>query len=151
MFEKILVATDGSECSNRAAEVGVGLAKLSSGKVTALYVAQRKSAPIGGLTGDKLDEVVSGMWRAVREEGDMATKHVEEMAMKSGVSVERRVIEGHPASEILRLAEETPMDVIVIGAIGKTGLTKFLLGSIAEKVVRNSKVPVLVVPIAPTK
>ncbi|HSD58122.1 MAG TPA: universal stress protein, partial [Methanotrichaceae archaeon] len=104
-----------------------------------------------GLTGDKLDEVVSGMWRAVKEEGDMATKHVEEMARKSGVSVEKRVIEGHPASEILRLAEETPMNVIVIGAIGKTGLTKFLLGSVAEKVVRNSKVPVLVVPIAPTK
>lgn len=129
----------------------MGLAKLSGGKVTALYVAQRTSAPIGGLTGDKLDEVVSGMWRAVREEGDMATKHVEEIARKSGVSVERRIVEGHPASEILKLAEETPMDVIVIGAIGKTGLTKFLLGSVAEKVVRNSKIPVIVVPIAPAK
>ncbi|HSD58837.1 MAG TPA: universal stress protein [Methanotrichaceae archaeon] len=146
MFEKILVATDGSECSNRAAEMGIGLAKLSGGKVTALYVAQRKSAPIGGLTGDKLDEVVTGMWRAVREEGDKATKQVEEMASKSGVSVEKRVVEGHPASEILGMAEETPMDIIVMGAIGKTGLTKFLLGSVAEKVVRNSKVPVIIVP-----
>jgi nucleotide-binding universal stress UspA family protein len=41
------------------------------------------------------------------------------------------------------------MNVVVMGSIGKTGLAKFLLGSVAEKVVRNSKVPVLVVPIAP--
>jgi len=146
MFEKILIATDGSECSNRAAQAGIDLAKLSGGKVTALYVAQRPAAPIGGLTGGKIDEVVSGMWRAVKEEGERATGHVEEMARRSGVSIEKMVIEGHPASEILRIAEETPMDTIVMGAIGKTGLTRFLLGSVAEKVVRNSKVPVLIVP-----
>ncbi len=151
MFEKILVATDGSECSNRAAEMGISLAKLSGSKVTALYVAQRKSAAIGGLTGDRIDEVVTGMWRAVKEEGERATRQVEEMAGKSGVAVERLIVEGHPASEILRIAEEIPMDVIVMGAIGKTGLTKFLLGSVAEKVVRNSKVPVLIVPISSKK
>jgi len=144
-----LVATDGSECSNRAAQVGIDLAKLSGGMVTVLYVIERTVAPIGGLTPDKIDEVVSGMRRADREEGDKATRHVGEMARKSGVPIEMKVLDGHPASEILRVAEETPMNVVVMGSIGKTGLAKFLLGSVAEKVVRNSKVPVLVVPIAP--
>ena len=50
-----------------------------------------------------------------------------------------------PASEILRIAEDDKIDVIVMDSIGKTGLEKFLMGSIAEKVVRNSKLPVLIV------
>jgi len=55
------------------------------------------------------------------------------------------IIEGRPAEDILKLAGERKTDLIVVGGIGVTGLEKFLLGSVAEKVVRNSKVPVLVV------
>jgi nucleotide-binding universal stress UspA family protein len=146
MFEKILVATDGSKHSERAARFGVDLAKLSGGKVTALYVGQRHVAPIGGLPPREMDEVVSGMWKAVKDEGDKSTQYVEDLAKKSGVPVERKFIEGHPAEEILKIAENTPMDVIVMGSIGKTGMSKFLLGSIADKVVRHTKVPVLVIP-----
>ena len=74
----------------------------------------------------------------------MATRQVEEVAKDSGVLSERLIVEGNPASEILRIAEEAKMNVIVMGGIGKTGLEKFLLGSVAERVVRNSKVPVLI-------
>jgi nucleotide-binding universal stress UspA family protein len=146
MFEKILIATDGSKHSERAAKIGVDLAKLSGGKVTALYVGQRHVAPIGGLTQHEMDEVVSGAWKAVQDEGNKATKYVEDLAKRSGVPVERKFIEGHPAEEILKVAEDTPMDVIVMGSIGKTGMNKFLLGSVADKVVRHSRVPVLVIP-----
>jgi len=59
--------------------------------------------------------------------------------------VDRVIIEGRPAEDILKLAGERKTDLIVVGGIGVTGLEKFLLGSVAEKVVRNSKVPVLVV------
>ena len=149
MFERILVATDGSDCSNRSAQMGIELAKTSHGKVTALYVLQQTVAPIGGLTSGKIDEVVEGMRKAVKEEGESALAQVEEMAKRSGVPMEKKMVEGHPASEILRIAEETPMDVIVMGSIGRTGLVKYLLGSVAEKVVRNSKVPVLLIPAEP--
>ena len=145
MLEKILIATDGSKHSEKAAKFGVDLAKLSGGKVTALYVGQRHVAPIGGLTGKEMDEVVNGMWKAVQDEGNKAMQYVEDLAKKSSVQVEKKFIEGHPATEILKIAEGTPMDIIVMGSIGKTGLTKFLLGSVAEKVVRNSKVPVTIV------
>lgn len=55
------------------------------------------------------------------------------------------VVEGNPPSEILEIAEDNKMDLIVIGSIGKTGIEKFLMGSVAEKGVHNSELPVLVV------
>jgi len=79
------------------------------------------------------------------EAGKKAAARIEKMATAAGVFSESRVLEGNPAAEILRLAREKSMDIIVIGSIGKTGLEKFLMGSVAEKVVRNSPVPVLVV------
>ena len=56
------------------------------------------------------------------------------------------MIEGNPGSEIISYAESAGMDIIILGAVGRTGLDKFLLGSVAEKVVRNSKIPVLTIP-----
>jgi nucleotide-binding universal stress UspA family protein len=143
---KILIATDGSKHSEQAAKFGIDLAKQSGAKVTALYVGQQPAAMIGGLTGKEVDEVINGMWKAVQDEGNKATQYVEDLGKKSNVPVDKKFIEGHAANEILKIAEETPMDVIVIGNIGKTGLSKFLLGSVADKVVRHSKVPVITVP-----
>jgi nucleotide-binding universal stress UspA family protein len=54
-------------------------------------------------------------------------------------------VEGHPAEEILKLSENIPADLIVMGTLGKRGLDRFLLGSVAEKVSRTSKVPVMIV------
>ena len=55
-------------------------------------------------------------------------------------------MEGHPSNEIIDYAKKEGMSLIIIGAVGRTGLDKFLLGSVAEKVVRNSTIPVLTVP-----
>ena len=62
----------------------------------------------------------------------MAMRQVEEVG-RPGVLSERLIVEGNPASEIWRIAEEAKMNVIVMGGIGKTGLGKFLLGSVAEE------------------
>lgn len=152
MFERILVAIDGSKNSERAAKAGVELAKLSGGKVTAIYVTDvgkhipTKSlcTPFGGLSPDAIAYAATTIRDELLEAGEMATRQVEEVAKDSGVLSERLIVEGNPASEILRIAEEAKMNVIVMGGIGKTGLEKFLLGSVAERVVRNSKVPVLI-------
>jgi universal stress protein A len=61
------------------------------------------------------------------------------------VRVERRLTEGTPASEILRVAAETSADLIVLGTHGRTGLARALLGSVAEQVVRKASCPVLTV------
>ncbi len=62
-----------------------------------------------------------------------------------GVRVEPVLLEGHPADELIRYAEEEGMDIVVMGTLGKTGLDRLFLGSVAGNMVRNSKVPVMVV------
>ncbi len=147
MFERILIATDGSKHSERASEVGMEMAKLYHGKVTALYVVDigKEYVPIGDLSSKSAEEMIAGIRSSLLKRGEEATQMVEEIAKKAGIAVEKEVIEGYPADDILRRAKEGKMDLIVVGGIGVTGLDRFLLGSVAEKVVRNSKVPVMVV------
>ncbi len=147
MFERILIATDGSKHSERAAEVGTEMAKLYHGKVTALYVVDigKEYVPLGDLSSKSSGEMIAGIRSSLLKKGEDATQKVEEIAKKAGIPVEKEVIEGYPADDILRLAVAGKMDLIVVGGIGVTGLDRFLLGSVAEKVVRNSKVPVMVV------
>jgi nucleotide-binding universal stress UspA family protein len=149
MFERILIATDGSKFSEKAAKVGIELAKLSGGKVIIVYVADISKyvssagliPPFGGVSPDAINDVVA----SIRETGEKATLQVNELARASGVISKRQIVEGNPPSEILRIAEDEKIDTIVMGSIGKTGLEKFLMGSVAEKVVHNSKLPVLIV------
>jgi nucleotide-binding universal stress UspA family protein len=141
MFEKILVATDGSEHGYRAARVALELGRISGGKVTAIYVAD--TVKTSHLPDDML---LFSIRELLLKEGREALKQVESLAQEKGVAFESLVVEGNPGSEIIRSAEASGMDIIILGAVGRTGLDKFLLGSVAEKVVRNSKIPVLTVP-----
>jgi nucleotide-binding universal stress UspA family protein len=143
MFEKILIATDGSKHSEKAAEMALEMARLTGGKVTALYVADVSNyfAPVD-MSYNIADEVIGGMRNLVLKDAEAAVKRVEEMAKVAGVTFESNIIEGNPADDIMKFAEESKEDLIVMGGIGRTGLEKFLLGSVAEKVVRNSRVPV---------
>ncbi len=147
MFENVLIATDGSKHSENAAKMGIELAKLSKGKVTAIYVADigRYFAPVSDVGFNMSNELIESIRISVMKAGEDAARRVAEMAEKAGVPGETKVMEGRPAEDIMKFADDADMSVIVIGSIGKTGLEKFLLGSVAEKVVRGSKVPVLVV------
>jgi nucleotide-binding universal stress UspA family protein len=153
MFKKILIATDGSVSSEKAANFGIELAKLSQGKIVILYVADINSylpaeslvPPFGGPNPHAIDKMVTDLRNSLIEAGEKATSHIEEKARMAGIPSERLVVEGNSASEILKFAEDAAMELIVVGKIGKTGLRKFLIGSVAERVVRNSKVPVVIV------
>jgi len=147
MFEKILIATDGSKHSEKAAANGLEMAKLTQSRVTALYVADmgRYILPVDA-SYNISGEIIDGMRGSVLEEGKAAVKRVEEMAKEAGVPFESKILEGNPANDIIKFADEDRADLIAIGGIGRTGLEKFLMGSVAEKVVRNSRVPVLTIP-----
>jgi nucleotide-binding universal stress UspA family protein len=141
MFEKIMVATDGSEHSERAAKIGIEIAKLSGGTVTAIYVADvRRNSHLP----DAL--LLVSIRELLIKEGKEAVSVVEKAAKEAGVPVKKAVLEGNPGEEIAGFAVKNDVSLIVMGSVGRTGLDKFLLGSVAEKVVRNSKVPVLTVP-----
>lgn len=142
MFEKILVATDGSKHSEKAARIGIEVARQSGGKITAIYVAD--TSKMSHLPDDMLLFSIRDL---LVKEGNEATAEVEAMSRDAGVPMDKFVAEGgSPADEILSYAKKNGMDLIVIGSVGRTGLDRFLLGSVAEKVVRNSSVPVLTVP-----
>jgi nucleotide-binding universal stress UspA family protein len=147
MLLKILIATDGSKHSERAAEVGIEMAKLYGASVTVLYVMEvgKEYASLGDMISRVVDDLITNVRTNLQNQGDLATMRVEEMATKADILVDRKIVEGYPAEEIIRIAREGNVDLIVVGGIGATGLDKFLLGSVADKVVRNSKVPVLVV------
>jgi nucleotide-binding universal stress UspA family protein len=147
MFEKILVAIDGSTHSERAAAAGIEMARLYGSVVTVLYVVDisKEYAPLGDLVSKVVEDPFAAMRDTLQKQGDEAIKRIEEMAKAAGISAVRKIIEGYPADAIISVAEKENMDLIVVGYIGVSGLERFLLGSVADKVVRNSKVPVLVV------
>lgn len=140
LYKKILIATDGSEYTKNSVDYGVELAKNTGAQLHAIYVVD--TAAFASIP---MDAAWESMYELLRQEGDEATKYVAEKAEAEGLDVERNTVEGHPADEIIKYAEKNSISLIVMGTLGKSGLDRFLLGSVAEKVVRTSKIPVLVV------
>ena len=145
MIKKIMVATDGSETSAKAVKLGIEIACLSHGTVTAVYVVDIiRLARLPGYTvlpGSK-DKLLDLM----QKESKKATLEVEEWSMEAGVPFQKIVGEGDPAEELIRISYEIGADLLVMGSVGRTGLNRFLLGSVAEKVVHHASVPVMLVP-----
>lgn len=145
-FKKIFVATDGSEQNRRAIEYSIELAKIAGGKIFVGYVVD--TAAFASIPMDAGWEMMYGL---LKTEASDAVQKVEQLAKQADVEVETVILEGHPSNEIIEFAQKNGMDVIVVGTLGKSGLDRFLLGSVAEKVTRNSPVPVLVVKGASSK
>ncbi|MHB8120456.1 MAG: universal stress protein [Methanothrix sp.] len=145
MLKKILVATDGSETSMRAAENAVSIGKKAGATVTAVYVVDvHRLAQLPGYAA--MPGIKDNLMELMFKEGSEALEEIGDMTRDAGVAYERAVAEGDPGEELLKLCSDPGFDLIVLGTIGKSGLKRFLLGSVAEKVLRHSHVPVLVVP-----
>ena len=152
LFKKILIATDGSEHVKKAVNYAIELAKLYGAELDAVYVMDINADYARSLYTDRS---TGGLKRILREEGhcgnvyrkegETATKYIEDIAKKEGLEIRKWILAGHPAEEILKLAEEQSIDMIVMGTLGRSGFEKFLLGSVADKVIRNSRIPVLTV------
>lgn len=138
-FRSIVIATDGSKNTQKAISYGIKIAKLSEAKVYALHVIDIYSLSKSWTAGWET------MYDVLKKEGQKATSKVKECGKALGIEVKEVLLEGHPGMEIIDFAEKNNIDLIVMGTLGKTGLDRFLMGSVAENVVRNSKVPVLVV------
>jgi nucleotide-binding universal stress UspA family protein len=138
MYDEILVPTDGSKAAEQAIEHAIDIAAQYGARVHALYVvdASAYSALEAG------SEVVMG---ALEEEGEEAVEHVSEAASEADVDVETSVVAGAAYRTILDYADEHEVDLIVMGTHGRQGLDRYLLGSVTERVVRSSDVPVMTV------
>ena len=140
-FGKILIATDGSKASENAVRLGIKLAHQNGAKVYAIYVIN-----ISAYDSILMDESwVIDECKECEEKGHKATSSVEEKARFAGLEAESIILKGNPAEKILDFANENGIDMIVVGRLGKSGIERFAIGSVSEKVVKHAKVPVLIV------
>ena len=138
---EILCGIDFSRGAEATLEAAADLARRHGGALTLLHVREPLPAaggkgfvPPPGLTEAESVEIGRQLerWRA-------------EAARMSGGEVRAEAATGAPASEIVRRAREKPFDLVVVGTHGRTGLRRLMLGSVAERVVREAPCPVLVV------
>jgi nucleotide-binding universal stress UspA family protein len=140
MYDRILVPTDGSEGVERAVDHATELAAAHGASLHAVYVVN--TASYGTLPMETSWEGVADM---LRDEGEAAVERVKAIADERGVPVEVALVDGTPSKEIVRYAESNDCDLVVMGTHGRGGIDRLLLGSVAERVVRSSDVPVLTV------
>ena len=133
MYNDILVPTDGSQGANAALEHGIEIASQWDATLHTLYVADTRLARSGPLL------------ETLREEGRKAVRDVELTGTRAGLTVVTETVEGSPHEEILDYVTEHGIDMIIMGTHGRTGLDRLVMGSVAERVVRRSPVPVLTV------
>jgi nucleotide-binding universal stress UspA family protein len=136
MFDSVVVATDGSESVQRAVDVALDLADRFEATVHALYVvdaSEVESSP---------ESVRDELRSALEGEGEDALSAVVDRA---STDVTTAVREGRPAAEITTYAREVDADVVATGTRGRHGENRFLVGSVAERVVRTCDRPVLTV------
>ena len=114
------------------------LAKVSGGTVTALYVVDQSV-----YSNMPMDAAIVNVYETLEKEGREAVAYVKEKATAAGVGFEEKIVEGIPSGAINAVSKD--YDIIVMGTLGRTGMKKILVGSVAEKVVKLSECPVIVV------
>jgi nucleotide-binding universal stress UspA family protein len=133
----ILHPTDFSDNADCAFSLAGALARDYGARLIVLYVATPPPV-VGYAEGIRIPDP--------RESHELLRQELHRLrAADPGVEMEHRLVEGDGAAEILRTAKETHCDLIVLGTHGRTGLTRLLMGSVAEQVVRRAECPVVTV------
>jgi nucleotide-binding universal stress UspA family protein len=148
MYDDILVPTDGSDASTAALDHALSLASQYDARLHALYVVDRQSY---GLVEEGKSRVLDNLRENLRGEGTAAVAAVEEAAETAGVETRTSVVEGDIHRQIIDYATDEDVDLIVMGTHGRRGLDRLLIGSVTERVVRSSPVPVLTVRQKPSE
>ncbi len=134
----LLLATDGSVEARRATAHALYLARALGAKLHVLNVIDtHRTQALGIHYREAIQEL--------RAEGEKVVGEVVAMASDLGLGAEGTLVEGNPGREICRVAAERGVDVVVVGATGKSGLQEILLGSVSGYVADHARCPVLVV------
>ncbi|WP_396613427.1 universal stress protein (plasmid) [Haloferax sp. S1W] len=149
MYDHILVPTDGSTTAESAVDQAVDLASKYDAVVHALYVidVDATSYSLGTEQVDRLRQGHLDEMPEVKADADEATGYVADAAAKHGLTVEEHVTAGEPARAIRKFVEDNDIDLVVMGSHGRSGLSRVVLGSVTEKVLRRTRLPVLVVDV----
>ena len=150
MYNKILLPTDGSKNSEKAIAHALTIAEFEDAEIIILNVVDSVY-----LTGLPEEDLITKSEMILEEESKKVISRVEkiirELEEEKGseakdIKISARTIEGNAADVILKISEQEDIDLIVIASSGKHMLDRFLLGSVTEKTVRHTKVPILVIP-----
>ncbi|GGM26155.1 universal stress protein [Haloarcula argentinensis] len=137
-FDDILLPTDGSSGAEAAIEPAGALASVTDATVHLVSVVDTRSLGVDVGSSVIVDELESVATDAVENTSD----RLSEMGVET---VETAIAHGVPYRAILDAIEEADADLVIIGTHGRTGIDRYLLGSVAEKLVRTSPVPVMTV------
>lgn len=137
MYDRILLPTDGSRGSSRAIDQAIDLAAETGAELHVLYVVEDITY------GPEMME--AQVETQLRQIGEEAIEEIRDRAEEAGVPLETDIDDGVPHKTILEYAEDEDMDLIVMGTHGRSGLDRYLLGSVTERVVRSAETPVLTV------
>lgn len=138
-FEKILVPVDYSDNGDLAMAYAVSLAREHEAEVHLVHVYEEPFAYVdGGFTGTPVRDIPPA---DLKEEQD----RFDRVAPPKGIRFRRKFIVGTPATELVNYAKANEIDLVVMGTHGRTGVSRLLVGSVAESVMRHSPCPVLTI------
>jgi len=147
MISKILVATDGSEKAWKAVEYSVDLAKQTGASLRVLTVIDKSfflTQSIPSLPART--QLIEPIEDYLRQTAEAYIKKAEKLCEKKGVHMERAIRSGHPVDEIIKEAEKSKVDLIVMGSRGRSAIKAAVLGSVTYGVInKDTKIPILVV------
>ena len=147
MYDTILVPTDGSDTAEYAVEHAIDLAEKYDADVHALYVVDTSAIDVS-LGTEQVDRIRQGKFGDMPEleqRANEATGVVAAKAEAHEIRVTEAVVAGQPHKQISSYAVDNDVDLIVMGSAGRSGVRRALLGSVAERTLRSTKIPVLVV------
>lgn len=139
-YDDVLVPTDGSESAAVAVRHALEIANAFDARVHALNVVD-----VGGVAGGPEFAIPPDVLEDAEAAGERATSEIADEAEDAGLSATTEVRRGAPAREVLDYVEAVDVDLVAMGTAGRTGPSRFLLGSTTERVVRHAEVPVLAV------
>ncbi|ELY82615.1 universal stress protein [Natrinema gari] len=136
MYQDLLLATDGSDVAQRATDHAVELARDLDATLHVLSVSED-----GPHAAEKQDRLRS----EPEDEAVSAAERATETADHADVDVTTDIRHGVPQEQVVDFAETNPIDMVIVGTAGRSGLDHLISGSVAEEIVRNAPVPVLTV------
>jgi nucleotide-binding universal stress UspA family protein len=147
MFRRVLVTVDGSDFSERALQPAFHIAQKFEAEVVLLRVLSQEAVAVAAGNGPQYIEISQLHERHDREEADNYLRSIKAQWLATGVPISTMVTSGAPPEQILEAADNCGADLIVMSTHGRSGLSRFLYGSVAEAVLRGTQLPVLMIPI----
>jgi nucleotide-binding universal stress UspA family protein len=140
-IQKIIVPTDGSNVAKKALKKAIYISKETNTKLVVIHVINVPYMPSMFETAEEIPYIE--VQKLLKKRGKEILKDAEKLAKKSNVTIEMKLLEGHPAEVIINAAKDN--DLIIIGNKGMTALDRIFLGSVTEYVTHHASCPVMIV------